>query len=261
MCTLVILRRPGHPWPVLIAANRDEMVSRPWLPPGPHWPDRPEVIAGQDVQAGGTWLGINRHGVVAAVLNGRRSLGPQDGFRSRGELPLEALDHADASDAADALAELNPKAYRSCHIVIADNRDAFVVSIDENAGRPFVSRTAVPPGLSLLTAAGLNDTSHARAKLYLPQFRLAAQPDPETGDWKAWQTLLASRLHDPAGGAEGAMTVVTDHGYGTVCSSLIALPAPALPRKPPVFLFAAGRPGEAEFRRVDTYIDGAPARA
>ena len=34
MCTLVILRRPGHDWPVVIAANRDEMIDRPWLTPG-----------------------------------------------------------------------------------------------------------------------------------------------------------------------------------------------------------------------------------
>src|SRR6476659_3255713 len=57
MCTLVILRRPGHRWPVLIGANRDEMIDRPWEPPGRHWPDRPEVVAGLDRLAGGSWLG------------------------------------------------------------------------------------------------------------------------------------------------------------------------------------------------------------
>jgi uncharacterized protein with NRDE domain len=36
MCTLVILRRPGHRWPVLIGANRDEMIDRPSKPPGRH---------------------------------------------------------------------------------------------------------------------------------------------------------------------------------------------------------------------------------
>ena len=38
MCTLVILRRPGHDWPVVIAANRDEMIDRPWRGPGRHCP-------------------------------------------------------------------------------------------------------------------------------------------------------------------------------------------------------------------------------
>src|SRR6185369_12562384 len=100
MCTVVILRRPGATWPTLIAANRDERQDRPWSPPGPHWPDRPEVVAGLDHLAGGSWLGINAHGLAAAILNRQGTLGPADGKRSRGELVLEALDHADAVDAA-----------------------------------------------------------------------------------------------------------------------------------------------------------------
>ena len=57
MCTLVIARRPQDDWPVLIAANRDEMVDRPWQPPARHWPERPDIVAGHDELAGGSWLG------------------------------------------------------------------------------------------------------------------------------------------------------------------------------------------------------------
>ncbi|MCC6782813.1 MAG: NRDE family protein, partial [Planctomycetes bacterium] len=84
MCTLVLLRRPGHAWPLLVAANRDEMRERPWRPPARHWPDRPDVFAGLDELAGGSWLGLNDHGVAAAVLNRRNTLGPAAGLRSRG---------------------------------------------------------------------------------------------------------------------------------------------------------------------------------
>ncbi len=52
MCTVVILRRPEHDWPLLIAANRDEMLARSWLPPARHWPDRPDVVAGFDDEEG-----------------------------------------------------------------------------------------------------------------------------------------------------------------------------------------------------------------
>src|SRR5947209_15117669 len=125
MCTLAILRRPEHDWPVIIGANRDEMIGRPAEPPGRHWPDRVEVTAGKDLLAGGSWLGLNDWGVAAAVLNRHGSLGPQPGQRSRGELVLEALDHADAVAAADALTHLEPTAYRSFNLIVADNRDAF----------------------------------------------------------------------------------------------------------------------------------------
>ena len=111
MCTLVILRRPGHRWPVLIGANRDEMIDRASKPPGRHWPDRPELVAGLDILAGGSWLGVNDWGVAAAVLNRHGSLGPAPDRRSRGELVLEALDHADAAAAARALVDLDPEAY------------------------------------------------------------------------------------------------------------------------------------------------------
>src|SRR5690625_4299835 len=101
------------------------MAERAWLAPGRHWPDRPDILAGQDLLSGGSWLGINDHGVAAAILNRYGSLGPAADKRSRGELVLEALDHADARDAALALAEIEPRAYRSFNAVVADNRDAY----------------------------------------------------------------------------------------------------------------------------------------
>ena len=92
MCTLVILRRPGHDWPLIVAANRDEMSDRPWAAPGRHWNDRVEAVAGRDEVAGGTWLGLNDWGVIAGVLNRPGSLGPEAGLRSRGELPLDEFE-------------------------------------------------------------------------------------------------------------------------------------------------------------------------
>ena len=96
MCTVVIRFEPDTDWPIIIAANRDERADRPCLPPARHWPDRPEVRAGLDETAGGTWLGINDDGLLAAILNRPGTLGPQEGKRSRGELPLEALDQVEA---------------------------------------------------------------------------------------------------------------------------------------------------------------------
>ena len=95
MCTVVVDRRPGADWPVVLAANRDERLSRPWRPPARHWDDRPDVIGGFDDAAGGSWIALNDDGVAAVVLNRRDSLGPEEGKRSRGELVLEAVDHAD----------------------------------------------------------------------------------------------------------------------------------------------------------------------
>lgn len=245
MCTLVILRRPEHEWPVIIAANRDEMLSRPWLPPARHWPDRPEVIAGMDELSGGSWLGLNDHGVVAAVLNRTGSLGPLADKRSRGELVLEALDHADARAAAAALGDVDPNAYRTFNLVIADNRDAYWLASRSGARR--IAVEAIPSGISIFTSQDRNDPEKPRVAAYMPLFESATAPDPRNDDWSDWTQLMADRTgasHDEP------MCIVSDYGYGTVSSSLIALPRPA-PGARPYWTFAAGRPDKCDFLPVD----------
>jgi len=244
MCTLVVLRRPGHPWPLLLAANRDELSSRPARPPARHWPDRSHVVAGLDELARGTWMGLNDDGLVAAVLNRRGTLGPASGKRSRGELVLDALDHAEAYIAAEALAALDPDAWRPFNLVLADAVDAFWV---RHAGDGAIRVAPVPEGVSLLDAGELNDAISPRTRRYLPLFRETPAPDPDAGDWSSWVEILADRT-SASGEPRDAMCVVTEGEYGTVSASLLALPRYA--RERPVWLHAEGRPGEAGFVAV-----------
>ncbi|EKV27504.1 Hypothetical protein C882_1350 [Caenispirillum salinarum AK4] len=248
MCSVVILRRSDHPWPIVVGANRDEMRDRPWAPPARHWPDRPEVRAGLDELAGGTWMGVNDTGLAAAVLNRVNTLGPAPGKRSRGELVLEALDHADAVDAVEALSHLDPDAYRPFNMVIADNRDAFWLKNDGTS----IQAAPIPDGVHMLTAHDLDDTAHdARIAHHLPRFRAAPAPDPDAGDWDAWAALLASNDTAPEVRASGAMCFTLENGFGTVSSSLLALPAIGRGEEArPVWLFAPGRPDRAAFEPV-----------
>ena len=251
MCTLITLRRPGHEWPLLVAANRDEMVGRPWDPPARHWPDRDNVIAGIDRLAGGTWMGLNDEGVVAGILNRRDSLGPDPDLRSRGEIVLEALDHADAADAADALTNLDGRSYRSFNLMVADNRDAYWV---KSLGPPAAGRievTEIPAGLSMLTAFDLNDVASGRVAFHKPRFEVAPPPDVSLGDWSAWQALLGSSEHGDDTDSRDAMRITTDFGFGTLSSALIALPSVSFMDRKPVWLFADGAPGEAPYEPVD----------
>ncbi|MEA2093658.1 MAG: NRDE family protein, partial [Pseudomonadota bacterium] len=116
MCTLILLLRPDHDWPLLLAANRDEMIDRPWLPPGHHWPGQPDVVAGIDRVGGGSWLGLNSDGLVAAIMNRHGTLGPQAGMHSRGELVFKALGYDSATVAVAALAALSSVSYRSFNL-------------------------------------------------------------------------------------------------------------------------------------------------
>jgi len=223
------------------------MADRPWLPPARHWDDHAHVVAGRDELAGGTWLGMNDDGVVAGLLNRINTLGPMEGFRSRGELPLEALEHAEASEAADALTHLETASYRSFNMIIADRAKAYwLCALPGN-----IEAHAIEPGLSMLTARDLNDPSSPRTGMYLPQFSAAEIPDPDTGDWTAWKGLLADKRYDPNSGPGGAMNVDHGGGFGTVSSSLIALPSPEKFETKPLWLIAKGRPGEVPYEPVD----------
>jgi hypothetical protein len=231
----------------MLAANRDEMRDRPWSAPGRHWPDRPEVFAGIDLLAGGSWLGLNDHGVVAAILNRRNSLGPAPGLRSRGELVLDALDHADAEEAARALSALDPRAYRSFNLIVADQDRAYWIRSLGPDGPPRSEAVAVPPGLSMITAADLNDAADPRIARHLPRWRATEAPRPERGDWSPWENLLASR--DGGADGRGAMTFQLTSGFGTVSSTLIALPDARRAREDrPVFRFAEGHPDAIAWR-------------
>lgn len=248
MCTLAILRRPGHAWPLILAGNRDEMRSRPWTSPGRHWSDRPEIVAGRDDLAGGSWIGLNDHGVVACVLNRRGTLGPAQGKRSRGELVLDALDFADARDAADMLANLDGSAYRPFNMVVADDRDAFWVRALGD-GAPEVN--PVPAGVSLLTAYDLDDPASPRIAHYLPKFRMAPAPDPASGDWREWEKLMAAREAAPGAGEEGMMNIDLPSGFGTSSTSLMALPnRDQRLDVPPVWRFGRGHPDKIVYTDV-----------
>ncbi|HIJ37330.1 MAG TPA: hypothetical protein HPP80_00410 [Rhodospirillaceae bacterium] len=245
MCTVVVLRRPNHPWPLLLGANRDEMIDRPWRPPARHWPDRPNVIAGQDQLAGGSWLGVNDEGLVAAILNRMGTLGPEQGKRSRGELVLDALDHADAEDAARALSQLDPRAYRPFNMIIADNRDAFWLRADGQG----VHLTALAEGLSMVTAFELNDRIDPRIANFLPRFETARPPEPDQDDWQSWQQLLGCTA-SAQDQSEAGLCFQLENGFGTRSSALIALPGLETAGAPPILLFAAGPPDKCIYHAL-----------
>ncbi len=247
MCTLVILRRPGRDWPVLIGANRDEMIDRSARLPARHWDDRNNVVAGQDELAGGTWLALNDDRIVAAILNRRDSLGPDPDKRSRGELPLEACDHAEAREATKALALLEPSSYRSFNMIVADTCKAFWIKSDGH----LITTAPIPDGLSMITSHDLNSTvDSSRIRFHLDRFRRAPHPKPDADDWDAWKALLGSRETEPGASFRGAMNVNTDYGFGTVSSSLIGLPHVDHIGVLPQWHYCPGRPDKTPYAPV-----------
>lgn len=239
MCTVIVSINPGQSWPLLIAANRDERLDRPWEPPGRHWPEQPQITGGKDGLGGGTWLAVNDKGVAAAVLNRVGSLGPAPGKRSRGDLPMVSLAHDTAEAAARAVAALDAGTFRSFNMLVADRRHAFYIC---GLGYGHAEITPLEPGMHMIATAGPDDMKIPRIARHLPRFQAA--PTPEPPDWKSWIPLLSDRSL-PAG---SELNIPPRSGFGTSNSSLLGVPADE--NAPPNWLFAAGPPDRAPFEPV-----------
>lgn len=105
MC-LILIAYQSHPrYPLVVVANRDEFYQRPTREAA-FWPEDSRLIAGKDLEAGGTWLGVHRHGRFAAITNHRSTTEPPTAVRSRGHLPVDFLcGDMDAGNYAKALLE------------------------------------------------------------------------------------------------------------------------------------------------------------
>jgi uncharacterized protein with NRDE domain len=246
VCTLALLYQQSAHRPVVVAANRDEFLDRACVPPmvieGDPW-----IACGLDLVAGGTWLGLNRHGLVVGVLN-RRTAQPVDPRRqSRGLLCLEALRRPSVDAALAYVERQSSAAYNPFNLLLASVEAAFVVQ--NIAGEMIV--TPLPPGVHLLTNLDLNDPTCPRIAKSLRGFEAIApklDQDPEI--------LIALLRHllsdhslplDPRSAGPPNNLCVHLDGYGTRSSSIIIGGADPASRR---FFHADGPPCRTPYAEV-----------
>lgn len=90
MCLIVFANNVLEDYKLIFAANRDEFYNRP-TEQAEFWKDHPELLAGKDLQAGGTWMGITKQGRFAAITNFRDLKNNRNDAPSRGNLTLDFL--------------------------------------------------------------------------------------------------------------------------------------------------------------------------
>ena len=106
-------------------------------------------------------------------------------------------------------------------MILADNRDAFWLKHTETDN---IALHSIPEGISMITADDLNDIKSPRIAKYLKRIRKASVPNPGTNDWDAWQKVLADQSEHIDGNPLTSINIKTDYGWGTVSSSLLAVP-------------------------------------
>lgn len=169
MCTLIALHRRVPGFPLVIAANRDEYLARPAAPPALWQGAGVAIAAPRDLEAGGTWLGLNAAGVFAGLTN-RPIDRPDPHLRSRGEVVVEALRAGSAAQAAGALALLPAGAYNPFNLLVADREHAYVVVYDE---KPALQRLA--PGVHVIGNADPDDRTTPKIARVLERAEGAAR--------------------------------------------------------------------------------------
>jgi uncharacterized protein with NRDE domain len=202
MCLIVFAWRPSHAQPLILAANRDEFYARPTLPLA-QWEDSPQVYAGRDLEAGGTWLGVNTDGRFAALTNIREP-GKAPGRRSRGELVARFLTGAVSID--EYLREIAARAaeYGGFNVLVGDRQQLHFL----NANDPSPRR--LDAGVYGVSNAGL-DTPWPK----LMKAKAALSEHPHNPEPEALLGLLADQDAAPE-------TELPDTGVGLATEKLLS---------------------------------------
>ena len=148
MCVLALAWRAHPAWQLVAAGNRDELHARPAAPLA-RWGEPPHVLAGRDLESGGTWIGVSDQGRFAVVTNLRGHGAPEPGRVSRGALVAGVLagdgPHADPSTVR--LTDFNP-----LNLLAVDRERAHFLS-----NRPGEIRTLLAPGVYGLSNGALDE--------------------------------------------------------------------------------------------------------
>jgi uncharacterized protein with NRDE domain len=230
MCLIVIALGVADRYPLLLAANRDERHTRP-TQTAAWWPEQPDVFGGRDLLAGGTWLGADRRGRIAAVTN-VRDREQRAAPRSRGELAASYL--ASGEPAARYAQRLNTAAadYAAFNLLLFDGAELCYSSNrapSRQLGVGVHALSNAPYGTAWPKTASARDGVQ---KL----LQDAAPLEPLFG-------LLAERsAGEPAEGRYRSSHFVAGPVYGTRCSTVILLDADGTLTFVERSFDAAGRP-------------------
>lgn len=198
MCLILAAWKSAPDYPLVVAANRDEFHGRP-AAQARFWQDAPDILAGRDLQAMGTWMGVTRSGRFAAVTNYRGAREPS-APHSRGALVTDFLKNGQEPAAYVREVEKQSKHYSGFNLLAADRAELWWLSNRDGGPR------TLAPGIYGLGNLLLDSPEVEVAK---ERFRAALAPAPSVE--VLFDVLAGARIVDPQ--------------YGTRCSTIMVLNA------------------------------------
>jgi uncharacterized protein with NRDE domain len=230
VCLLVVCSRVVPGFPLVVAANRDERLDRPATPITVLRASGPRVLGGRDELAGGTWLAVNDHRVVAGLTNRPSALGKDPTRRSRGELPLLLASAESAAQGVSRLAAtVRPSEYNAAWMLVGDRRSLHYIELD---GTSHLVHRALEPGIHILEnlAIGAPSTKVDRARELLgdpSHLSLDALLERLTGvlaDHHVSEPDRSVPSSEAENGAARRPACVHGDSYGTRSSMIVVVP-------------------------------------
>ena len=220
MCLILVAHKADDEHPLIIAANRDEFHARPTQKAG-WWPDDKNLLGGRDLQAGGSWLAVQRTGRFAAVTNFRDADAPPRGKRSRGFLVTEFLQGK--ASPVEYVDSIDNSEYAGFNLLVADGDSLAYCSNRTN------ENGELPPGVYGLGNATL-DTPWE--KVERSKRKLRSLITAGSVNESSLLNLLADRAKGPVDEVQtDRLPFATAHAitapfivlpeYGTRCSTVV----------------------------------------
>lgn len=225
MCLILFAYRSHPGYELLVAANRDEFYQRPTAPLA-YWADAPDLLAGRDLQQGGTWMGITRSGRFAALTNYRDPAHIQESAPSRGHLVSAYLQST--ASAAEYLADLASSAdqYNGFNLLLKDHAGLYYYSNENGAAQvlapgiyglsnhllntPWPKLERGVTALRHILATRQHPTADDLLSILTERNLAADELLPQTGVTLEWERWLSAIFIDAP-------------GYGTRTSTVLAL--------------------------------------
>jgi uncharacterized protein with NRDE domain len=229
MCLTVFAFKTNRKYPLIFASNRDEFYDRP-AEPATFWYDHPDLLAGRDLKAGGTWLGMTTDHRFAAITNYRDMNNIKENAPSRGDIVSDYL----SSDkiAPDFLKDLQKNAalYNGFNLIAGSTTELWYYSNVKD------QIEEIKPGLHALSNAFL-DTAWPKTEKARERFARILKGDEEISRSKVFDLLQDQEIFPdnklPSTGLSQEMErlvssiFITSESYGTRCSTVIkADPSP-----------------------------------
>ena len=211
MCLVVVAYAAAARYRFVMAANRDELHARPTRPAG-WWPEPPGLLAGRDLLAGGTWLGVDKRGRVAAVTNVRDGT-PREALRSRGALVTGYFGGAESAAGFAALATASGASFAAFNLLLFDGSEVWYAS--NRAASALLTR-----GIYALSNAPFGVDWPKTVSAKSDAVRLLATDDPLEGLFEMLATRSSAESADER--YHGAH-FMTGPVYGTRCSTVILI--------------------------------------